>query len=274
MPLIALALALDLVGLGAPVWWLVGKSLVLLLAIAHGTADLPGAVTLLPVLGTARYVVFVAAMLWLGLWRGNVRLLALIPALLATASMAWLRPPDVMITGDGRNLGIVSDNGENLMILRQGRSSFNRDQMLEAAGMSGAVAPLDKWPGAHCNHDFCLVEVGRGGRIWRLLIARTKAKVSDDDLARACAGVDIVVAEQKLFGPCQPAMIKADRTLLMRTGGLALDLVNRRVTGVVADEGDHPWWLAPRRLQTEYDDEQSYSPGADPAVDIVKELPN
>jgi len=274
MPLIALALALDVVGMGAPVWWLVGKSLVFLLAIAHGTADLPGAVTLLPVLGTGRYVVFVAAMLWLGLWRGNVRLLALIPALLATASMAWLRPPDVMITGDGRNLGIVSDNGENLMILREGHSRFNRDQMLEAAGMSGAVTPLDKWPGARCNHDFCLVEMGRGGRIWRLLIARTKARASDDDLARACAGVDIVIAEQKLYGPCQPALIKADRTLLMRTGGLALDLVNRRVSSVVSDEGDHPWWLAPRHLQAEYDDEQGYTPGADPAVDTVKALPN
>jgi len=274
MPLIALALTLDLVGLGAPAWWLTGKSLIFLLAIAHRTADLPGAVTLLPVLGTGRYAVFVAAMLWLGLWRGNVRLLGLIPALLATASMAWLRPPDVMITGDGRNLGIVSDNGENLMILRQGRSSFNRDQMLEAAGMSGAVSPLDEWPGARCNHDFCLVEVGRGGRIWRLLIARTKANVSSDDLARACAGVDIVVAEQKLFGPCQPALIKADRRLLMRTGGLALDLVNRRVTSVVDDEGDHPGWLAPHRPPAEYNDTQPYSPGADPTVDIVKGLPN
>ncbi len=274
MPLIALALTLDLVGLGAPMWWLAGKSLVFLLAIAHGTADLPGAVTLLPVLGTGRYMVFVAAMLWLGLWRGNVRLLALIPALLATASMAWLRPPDVMITGDGRNLGIVSDNGENLMILREGRSSFNRDQMLEAAGMSGAVRPLDKWPGARCNHDFCLVEVDRGDRIWRLLIARTKARVSGDDLARACAGVDIVVAQQTLFGACKPALIKADSALLMRTGGLALDLVDRRVTSVVADEGDHPWWRAAHKLQTDDDDDQGYSSPADPAVDIVKALPN
>ncbi len=273
MPLIALGLTLDIVGLGGPVWWLAGKSLLFLLAIAHNTADLPGSVTLLPVLGTARYVVFVAAMLWLGLWRGRVRLLALIPALLATASMAWLRPPDVLITGDGRNLGIVSENGDRLMILREGRSSFNRDQMLEVAGMSGTVAPLDKWPGARCNHDFCLVEISRDSRIWRLLIERTKAHVADDELARACAAVDIVIAEQKLYGPCHPALIKADRTLLMRTGGLALDLVSRQVTTVVAGEGDHPWWRAPHRLQTEYDDAQSNPAGVDPVVDIVKGLP-
>ena len=41
MPLIALALLLDLAGLGQPAWWLAGKSLELLLAIAHGTAGQP-----------------------------------------------------------------------------------------------------------------------------------------------------------------------------------------------------------------------------------------
>jgi len=38
MPLIALALALDVVGIGAPAWWLVEQSLRLLLEIAHFTA--------------------------------------------------------------------------------------------------------------------------------------------------------------------------------------------------------------------------------------------
>jgi competence protein ComEC len=170
-----------------------------------------------------------------------------------------------MITGDGRNLGIVSQNGMQLMILREGRSSFTRNEMLEVAGMAGSVAPLDRWPGASCNHDFCLVELSRGGRIWRLLIARTLAGAADEALARACAGVDIVIAQQKLFGACHPALIKADRTLLMRTGGLALDLVNRQVTSVEAGEGDHPWWRAPHRMQTEYDDQATASDAAVPA---------
>jgi len=47
MPLIALGLVLDLVGLGAPCWWLVQQSLDLLLAIAHFTAGQPGAVKLM-----------------------------------------------------------------------------------------------------------------------------------------------------------------------------------------------------------------------------------
>lgn len=48
MPLIAVALLLDLVGLGSPVWWLVEASLDLLLGIAHFIAAQPGAVKLMP----------------------------------------------------------------------------------------------------------------------------------------------------------------------------------------------------------------------------------
>lgn len=279
MPAIAAALALDVIGLGAPAWWLAARALELLLAIAHRTVDLPGAVTLLPSLGTGRFVIFVAAMLWLGLWRGRARLLALIPALLAAASLAWLRAPDVLITADGRNLGLVSDNGAQLLILRQGRSSFTRDQMLELTGMAGQVTSIDGGPGTRCNHDFCLVQLSRGGRNWRILIARTRAALPDDTLARACAGADIVIAQRVLSGPCRPALIKADRALLVQTGGLALDLVNHRLVSVADSQGDHPWWHPQDHALSEYggtqgDDAQT-SPATDnPTANLVRGLPD
>ncbi|HYD25249.1 MAG TPA: ComEC/Rec2 family competence protein, partial [Croceibacterium sp.] len=75
MPLIALALLLDLVGAGAPVWWLAGQSLELLLGIAHFTAGQPGAVRLMPQMGGGTFALFVAGGLWLALWRGRARLL-------------------------------------------------------------------------------------------------------------------------------------------------------------------------------------------------------
>ncbi|HSQ94960.1 MAG TPA: ComEC/Rec2 family competence protein [Croceibacterium sp.] len=54
MPLIALALTLDLLGLGAPAWWLAGKSLEFMLWIAHLAASQPGAVRLMPQMAWAR----------------------------------------------------------------------------------------------------------------------------------------------------------------------------------------------------------------------------
>ena len=43
--------------------------------------------------------------------------------------------------------------------------------------------------------------------------------------------------------------------MLMRTGGLALDLVRRNVTTVEDSEGEHPWWRAPHMLPTHSADE-------------------
>ena len=51
-------------------------------------------------------------------------------------------------------------------------------------------------------------------------------------------------------------MIKADRVLMMRTGGLALDLVNRTATTVEDGEGEHPWWRAPHRLPRSVEGEE------------------
>ena len=66
MPLIALALLLDSIGLGAPFWWLAGKSLELLLGIAHWTAARPGAVNHIPAMGEWRFVLFLAGALVAG----------------------------------------------------------------------------------------------------------------------------------------------------------------------------------------------------------------
>jgi competence protein ComEC len=263
MPAIAAGLVLDIVHAGAPAWWVVGHSLELLLAVTHWIVARPGAVSLLPTMTGGTYALFVGGMVWLGLWRGKVRLLGLVPPLLATAQLASLHPPDMLITGDGRNLGIANDNGD-LLVLRMGRSAYTREMFLELTGLTGKVAPLESWPGAHCNHDFCAVDLSRGGRIWRVLVARNEAMVPYAEMARACASVDIVVAERKLYGPCNPALLKADKALLMRTGGLALDLTGGRITSVEDGEGEHPWWRAPHRLPAHADDDWTIAPSGMP----------
>ena len=269
MPLIALALLLDGVGMAIglpqishPAWAAVGGSLNGLLAMTHWIVARPGSVSLLPGMAGGSYVLFVGGMLWLALTRGRIRLLGLLPALIAAASLAALRPPDVLITGDGRNLGVVSEDARSLMVLHEGRSSYTRETLLEAAGISGGIAPLTQWPGAACNKDFCQIELSRGGRLWRILIARNKAFIPYAAMARACVGADIVVTQVKLYGPCHPSLLKADRTMLMRTGGLALDLVRRNVTTVEDSEGEHPWWRAPHMLPTHSADEWEITEGA------------
>ncbi len=249
MPLIALALFLDSLGAGAPVWWLAGKSLELLLGIAHWTASRPGAVNHLPATGAWSFVLFLAGALWMALWRGRVRLLGLVPASAAALSLAFLQPPDLLISGDGRHVGITGETGDRLLVLRDGKDSFASENLTEIAGMSGESIALADWPGARCSPDFCAVELKRGGRDWRLLIARGKDSVPERELAAACDLSDLVIADRWLPRSCRPRALKADRNLLDRTGGLAIDLKRWHVTAVASGEGEHGWWRrAPPRL--------------------------
>jgi competence protein ComEC len=244
MPLIALALLFDLAGLGAPLWWLAGKSLELLLALAHWTAAQPGAVSTLPAIGRGAFALFVAGGLWIALWRGRVRVLGLVPALLGLAMLSTLRAPDVLVSGDGRHVGITGV-GEELLVLRESRSAYARENLTEIAGMAGEARQLADWPGARCNANFCAVRLRRGGRDWQLLISRGTELVPVRALAAACERADVVIADRRLPAACKPRWLKADRALLGQTGGLTLDLERGRVRTVAQDQGKHGWWRPP-----------------------------
>ena len=246
MPLIALALLLDTVGLGDPLWWLAGKSLELLLALAHWTASFPGAVTMLPSMGGAALALFVAGGLWLALWSGKARLFGLVPAILGALLIASANAPDILVTGDGRYVGITGE-GEELLVLRDSRSEFVRDNLAEQAGMDGEARLIADWPGAICNADFCALRLERGVRAWDLLLARRSDYVDERALAAACDRSDVVIAPRYLPRSCQPRWIKADRRLLDQTGGMAIDLSSGRVRTVAQEQGRHGWWerLAP-----------------------------
>ena len=259
MPLIGIALLLDTVGAGAPAWWLCGKSLDLLLGLAHWTAAQPGAVTRLPAIGEGAFVLFLFGALWLALWHGRVRLLGLIPSVLAAGTLALLRPPDLLISGDGHHVGIVEDGGNRLLLLRERRDSFASETLTELAGMSGEVASLAERPGVRCSPDFCVVQLSRGGRAWRLLIGRSKERMEERQLAAACDLSDIVIADRWLPRSCQPKWLRADRNLLERTGGLSIDLESGKVATVAQDQGEHGWWRPqePRRPAAAPTPEQS-----------------
>lgn len=250
MPLIGIALLLDLGGIGAPVWWLVGKSLDLLLALAHFVAGQPGAVTMLPPVAPASFLLFIAGMLWLALWTGRVRLWGLVPATLAIVSMIFTPTPDILVTGDGHHVGITGE-GDDLVVLRMGRGDYMRDNLLELAGMEGELRPLDEWRGGHCNEDFCAARLQRGGRRFTVLMARSRNYIDDMALAAACERADIVIADRRLPFSCRPKMLKADRTYLASTGGLSINLSSGRIRTVAETQGMQGWyrWPEPRSAQ-------------------------
>lgn len=245
MPLIAVALFFDGVGAGAPFWWLAGKSLDLLLGIAHFTAGQPGAVKLMPQMGWGTFALFLIGGLWLALWKGKARLWGLIPALVASAAMLLTPVPDLLISGDGRHVGITGEN-DGLLVLRQSRSDYSRDNLLELSGVEGEPQALADWPGAQCSSDFCVITLTRGGRDWHILMSRSSELVTERALAAACERADIVISDRWLPRSCQPKWLKADRRSLSQTGGLAISFASSSgepvIRSVADGQGDHGWW--------------------------------
>jgi len=181
------------------------------------------------------------------LWRGRARLWGLVPVVLGVAMLALLRPPDLLVSGDGRHVGITGLAGGDLVVLREARSDFARENLTELAGMNGPVRLIDNQPGARCSAEFCEMTLDRGDRRWRLLLERGQDLVPYPELIAACARADIVIADRRLPQACSPKWLKADRAMLERTGGIAIDLDRPRITTVAQGQGEHGWWQPVRR---------------------------
>lgn len=241
MPLLAIALVLDLVGLGGPAWWLVGGSIDVLIGLAHFVADQPGAVKLIPQMSLATLLAILGGLAWLALFHGRSRLWGLLPVVLGTASFLHAGKADLLVTRDGRHVGIVTED-DRLVVVRESGSDYVRDNLLEIAGVEARPIPLHRWEGARCSEDFCVVSLNRGGRAFHILVTRSRELVSERELAAACDRSDIVIADRYLPRSCVPRWLKADERFLDREGGLAIFLEDGKLVTVAQGQGRHGWW--------------------------------
>jgi competence protein ComEC len=241
MPLEALALLFDGVGLGAPFWWATGKSLTLLLELARWTAGLPGAVAVLPSMPSGAYAVIALGGLWVMLWKGRIRSLGWL-AVMSGATWSLLIPiPDLLITGDGRHMAVRNWNGD-MVLLRERTGDYIADLMAERAGESEPLGLLEETHAARCTRDMCVTSIRRDNRTWQIAATRSKDMLDWSELTRLCGQVDIIVSERRLPPKCTPQWIKADRAFLQKNGGMIITL--GAIPQVETSRGgrdDHPW---------------------------------
>lgn len=251
MPLEALALLLDCAGLGAPVWYLCGKALGFLLAVAHFTASRPGSVAMVPSAAPVAFGVFVAGGLLLFLLKTRLRL-AGIPLILAGfGAILTTATPDILVTGDGRHVAF-SDGRGGILLLRSSAGEYIRSILGENAGAEREALGIVQARNARCSEDFCVVQIRRGGRLWTIAATRTPYLVPSMELAALCRRTDIVISDRRLPYTCRPRWLKADRRLLASTGGLAIDLSAPAVQTVAQRNGHLPWsTLGPEQRKPE-----------------------
>ncbi len=248
MPLLMLSLLLDVVGLAAPVYWLLGKSMDLLIFIAVTVSSWPGSIYKLPLVPPLGYGLLIIGGLWACLWQGKWRWLGAVPAALGAVLSLSAPPPDLLISADGRHMAMLIGAGEvgagRLAMLRERDGDYIRDVWGNAVA-APADAALADLPAADCSEDACVADIaGRGrdhGHHWRLLATLSKDLVSKADFAPACAAADIVVSDRKMPAWCVPRWLKLDRESLGHSGAMAIWLGPRRIESVGATTGDHPW---------------------------------
>ncbi|MCU0729601.1 MAG: ComEC family competence protein, partial [Sphingopyxis sp.] len=175
MPFEALALLLDVAGLGAPAWWVAEQALNLMLWIAHAVATAPGAVAAFPAMATGAFALCVVGGLWLLLWQGRMRWAGALPLGIGVIWALATPVPDILITADGRHVSVRGDDGR-LLLLRERSGDFVRDQLAEAAGVDGTLGALSMARGADCSPDFCVWQMVRGERRWTIMAARSSIR--------------------------------------------------------------------------------------------------
>ncbi len=257
MPLEALALLLDVVGLGWPAWWLTEQALHLLLWIARTTAAAPGAVAAFPTMPGGAFALMVAGGLWIALWRSRVRWAGAAPLVAGLAWMLATPAPDLIVTGDGRHVAIRMADG-SMALLRDRAGDYTRDMLAETGGSDAEPAALSDQPGAACSLDLCLIEHRAGGRVWRVAATRSPYVLPWAEFTALCRKVDVMISDRRLPAGCAPRWLKLDRPQLARTGGVAIAFASGRVT-MVRGAGRHPW-VNPSRVQPDYVPEPGIAP--------------
>lgn len=205
--------------------------------VAVWVASWPSSAVTLPILPVWAMVAFTLGGCWLCLWRRRWRWWGLLPMAAALASMAFARPPDLLVDGRGDGMAVRTMEGTLLLNGKGGR--ILKDTWSRRAGPE---AP-ERWPKKSSSRDGRL-RCDAAGCLWRV-DGRVVALVRDEDNPEAaCAGADVVISAVPLRGACRGARVIVDRFDLWRRGPHALWLEpdgGVRIETVAGWQGDRPW---------------------------------
>ena len=205
-------------------------------AIAAHVAAWPQAAMLVPSLPGASLWLLTLGGLWLCLWRRYWRLAGM-PVILAGLMLSAGPAADLLISEDGRMLGVRDGHGV-LQVASRRTDRFVVDAWARRTGQNGArkwnASAEEQALGLGCTSGLCRWQKGP----WHV------ALVSDDQrLAEACARADIVLATVDALGRCRGPRLVIDRRNAWREGAQALWLDETGVRRLTANavRGDRPW---------------------------------
>ena len=238
MPAAVVSVMAMLLGLEAWPLWVMGQGINLVTDIAQMVSGLDGSHYGVAGFSTAGTLVLALAGLWLCLWRGRLRLVALGLAVPGVVLIALPQPrADIFIERTGRNVAFRNPAG--LLVAADGRRSrYSVENWLTASGDVAGLAVAGARPGWTCTGKACRAKV-KG----RQVVYVRKGAV----MPGACKGADILIAGFPLRGACRDVPVRIDRFDLWRNGAHALYVSagGVRIKTVNSERGDRPWTLKP-----------------------------
>jgi competence protein ComEC len=205
-------------------------------AIARHVAGWPDAATLVPSFpGTTLWLLTLGG-LWFCLWRRRWRWAGL-PVVVAGLLLPAAREPDLMMSEDGRILGL-RDAGGVVHVASARSDRFVTETWARRNGQDGArrwtASAEEAAAGLGCSSGLCRWRKGP----WQVALLSDERR-----LAEACAAADIVLSTVDVQGRCRGPRLVLDRRDAWRDGALALwldDLAVRRDSANLR-RGDRPW---------------------------------
>ena len=218
----------------APMGWGIDA----VIAVAETVASWPGAVALAPGMPGVGLVAAAIGGIWFCLWRKRWRMLGLGAVAAGMATLAFVRPPDVLVNGAGRLMAVRTSEG-GLAVSSRRVSKFESETWLRRAGLAHATP----WPnegvgldgGLGCDTLGCIYRAN--GQT--VALVRHPAALDED-----CALATVVISTIPIRGRrCRRAAVVIDRFDLWRQGAHALwlDAGEVRVRSVAETSGLRPW---------------------------------
>lgn len=233
MPMLALGVLLQPLGLGGPFLTVAGWGIEAIMAVGAWISTLPGAVIHTASAPVIALPVAFIGILMLCLWRGRLRWLGL-P--LACAVLVWPRhpTPDLWIADAGTNGAIVT--GDDALIIRK-VGAFSRDVWSGRRGLTLVERPAEGWI---CGRVHCAPDAPGPLALWW-----GRAAPDEAQLAALCQSAEVVSVRVELRTLPQAC---ADRLVLdgrdYATGG-SVELwrteAGWRALWSTTERGARPW---------------------------------
>jgi competence protein ComEC len=213
-------------------WWLMGIGIDWMIAVTEWVAGLPGAIGRMAAFGIGPVIAATIGIILLGLLRTPLRWSGAVVLLLSVVWALAVPQPDVLISGDGHNVGVRGKDGR-LHLMRTAKDAFLLKEWLAADADSRPATDPSLANGVSCDEAGCVTPLADDAVVALAL----RPEALEDDCERAA----LVVTARQSPQACPPPVIDLDR--LRRQGAMALQRTrNGFAVAAVKPKGvDRPW---------------------------------